>query len=156
MYPLAWALPLLIEASNPYVGAQKMTVPNGSYVIHDVHMAGESGANPFANLVSAIGKVTMTIDTTNLKLSVKDANGHVVEAPLVLRPESAWWKDCFTMGSHALTPVYDVKVETLHLGTEKVFRPVLSAKCGGRPMMWSAVDPGAPEKGKLIVWETAR
>lgn len=53
----------------------------------------------------------------------------------MLRDKVEWEADCYAMDSHALTEVYDVDVESLDLGGYELDLPVLTARCGGRPLL---------------------
>ncbi len=144
-FPL-FAAPLAVIALSACETESEHTVPEGSFVPYAV--SDDSVA------LEELEGLTMTIDREAATLTVHLADGSEQVADLLLRDRSEWEADCYTMNSHALTEVYDVDVESLSLGAVEVALPVLTAKCGGRPMLGS--DGGDETfSGTVFTFETA-
>lgn len=127
-FPL-FAAPLAVIALTACETENDHPVPEGSFVPYAV--SDDSVA------IEELDGLTLIIDRDAETLTVRLADGSEQVADLLLRDRSEWEADCYTMNSHALTEVYDVDVEALSLGTVDVALPVLTAKCGGRPMLGS-------------------
>lgn len=107
-------------------------VPSGTFAFSLVTDDPDSTIDP-----AALDGVLLEIDHDAAILTVTQADGSSVELNLVLRDKEAWEADCYTMNSHSLTEVYDVDAESLALGEVVIDLPVLSAKCGGNPLLGS-------------------
>ena len=127
-FPL-FAAPLAVIALTACETENDHPVPEGSFVPYAV--SDDSVA------IEELDGLTLIIDRDAETITVRLADGSEQAADLLLRDRSEWEADCYTMNSHALTEVYDVDVEALSLGTVDVALPVLTAKCGGRPMLGS-------------------
>lgn len=124
----------------------EMQVPEGTFVL--------SGLSESEEDLSGLGVVTMIIDREALTVTIELEDGSEQVADLLLRDRSEWEADCYTMSSHALTEVYDVDTDSLSLGSVEVELPVLTAKCGGRPLLGS--DGGAETfEGPVYVFDQA-
>ena len=111
-------------------GAKEAEVPGGEFVLSFIEdtSAGSVDVVPFGELHILIGR-----DAAQLTVELPDGTTQV--ADLLLRDPDEWQADCYTNYNHALTEVYDVDTDSLNLGAATVEMPVLSAKCGGRPML---------------------
>jgi hypothetical protein len=125
--PLPTLALLTLAACADTVDEQR--VPEGTFVLSNLSEGELDEAMPVA------GSVTLVIDRAALTLTVQLEDGSEQVADLVLRDKAEWEADCYTMNSHALTEVYDVDVESLDLGGYELDLPVLTAKCGGRPLL---------------------
>lgn len=107
----------------------EQTVPEGTFVLSSL------SDGELDETMPAAGSVTLVIDRAALTLTVQIEGADDQVADLVLRDKEEWEADCFTMNSHSLTEVYDVDVESLDLDGYSLELPVLTAKCGGRPLL---------------------
>lgn len=114
-------------------GAKEQQVPDGEFSLYMIENEDLSEGD-----VSAFEGLSIIIDRDAETLTVQLADGTSQTADLLLRAEEEWEADCYTNDTHALTEVFDVDVESLDLGAATVDQPVLSAKCGGRPMLGAA------------------
>lgn len=137
---------LSLPACNESV--DEHSVPEGTFVLSSL----SDGA--LDETMPAAGSVTLLIDRAALTLTVQLEDGSEQVAGLVLRDKEEWEADCYTMNSHALTEVYDVDVESLDLGGYELDLPVLTAKCGGRPLL--GADGGDETfAGPIFVFDAA-
>lgn len=116
-----------LVACNDSVDEQ--TVPEGTFVLSSL------SDGQLDETMPAAGSVTLVIDRAALTLTVQVEGADDQVADLLLRDKEEWEADCYTMSSHALTEVYDVDVESLDLDGYSLELPVLSAKCGGSPLL---------------------
>ncbi|MBN2801301.1 MAG: hypothetical protein JXX28_19325 [Deltaproteobacteria bacterium] len=117
-------------------GSDPYEVPSGEYEVAEV-------MNPSDGFpaVAAFEGVVVSIDVAGLALTVTAPDGGRVVYGLALAPEELWAEDCYTNISHAVTLAYTLDEDTLALGPATLDRPMLSAKCGGAPLLYSGSDP---------------
>lgn len=119
----------LLPLAACYESVSEHSVPEGSFVLSRL------SDGELDETMPAAGSVTLIIDRAAGTLTVQLEDGSEQVADLILRDKAEWEADCFTMNSHALTEVYDVDAESLDLGGYALDLPVLTAKCGGRPLL---------------------
>lgn len=115
-------------------------MPQGEFTLYDVDVVDHS--------VEDFAGMALSVDTEGLRMSLTLPDGSVQEADLVELPENEWPTDCYTMNSHAAVQSFDVDLDSITIGAVVLEDPILSSKCGGRPMLgvWddSAEGLGAP------------
>lgn len=131
-FPTLLAALSTLSLTACYESVSEHAVPEGSFVLSSI-------SDPTEGMPDAaeLGAVTMVIDREAATLTLTLEDGSEQVADLLLREKTEWEADCFTMNSHALTEVYDVDAESLSLGAVEIALPVLTAKCGGRPLLGS-------------------
>ena len=146
------ALSLLSLAAcyDPATDDSVMDVPSGTFMLYDAYGdsadSGGDGADPNADL--------LVLDIAGLPFEVQPADGTTpTSGALSLQDEELWIDDCYTNVDHATTRSYTLDVDQVVISGYTVASPVLSAKCGGRPLMWSAETEGAPESGLVLVFD---
>ena len=85
-------------------------------------------------------QMAISVDTEALGLVVTLQDGSTVESALELLAADASYTDCYTNTSHATMDTYDVLGDAIVVDGEALQSPVLTSKCGSRPMLgeWSA------------------
>lgn len=111
-------------------------MPQGDFALYDVEVADHS--------VEDFAGMALSIDVEGLKMSLTLPDGSVQEAALVEQPQDEWPTDCYTMNSHVVVQSFDVDIDSLTIGDVVLEAPVLSSKCGGRPMLgaWDDAEKG--------------
>lgn len=141
---LALALAALTLAacgpSEPY------DVPSGDFYVWSVDDPDEDfpTTDDLADLV-------FTVDVDNLELSFGTPDMDNWQTfDLELAPEEDWTEGCPTMSSIAITHTYTLG-EDMDLAGTLIEDPMLSALCGGRPMIWSGTDPDGEYGANVLV-----
>ncbi len=142
---IALLAPLSLAACDSTV----LDVPSGTFLLEDtqgdVADTGGDGADPNADL--------LVLDIAGLQFEVQPADGSATTSgSLTLQAEDQWLDDCYTNVSHTTTRSYTMDVGQLVISDYAVASPVISAKCGGRPLVWSAETEG-PDSGLVLVFE---
>lgn len=136
--PLLPLLSVLFFSGCGMIGdkSQDAEVPSGTFIVSSIDETDGAGDDTAeAADLSVYDGVTVVIDHDAATLTLTQADGSAQTVDLVLRDPSAWAADCYTMNSHTLTEVYDVDADSLAIGPDVVAAPVLTAKCGGRPLL---------------------
>ena len=75
----------------------------------------------------------------------------MIRHALSLLAEDRWLTDCYTNVSRATTKSYALDTDAITIAGVSVVAPVLSAKCGGRPLMWA--DGDVPDEADMLVFD---
>lgn len=140
-HPLLLALLTLVGCAED----APFDVPSGTFVLaQPSDTAVGDGADINADL--------LLLDIPALHFEIQPADGSTVtEGALSLLAEDAWLTDCYTNVSHATTKSYALNADAITISGVTVAAPVLSAKCGGRPLMWP--DGDVPDEADMLVFD---
>lgn len=120
-------------------------VPSGSFVLYDAQ--GADGAE-------RENADVLELDIAALTWAVQyDDGSPTASGALTLLPEDRWIDDCYTMDSHTTTRAYTLDADVLTIAGYELPAPELSAKCGGRPLLWSTETEGAPDTGLVLAFD---
>jgi len=123
-----------------------LDVPSGTFVL------AQSGDTAAVGDGADINQDLLVLDIPALQFEIQPADGSAAtEGALSLLAEDAWLTDCYTMSSHATTKSYALDVDQVAISGVVVVAPVLSAKCGGRPLMWA--DGELPDEADMLVFD---
>jgi len=126
-------------------GDAPLDVPSGTFVLsQSADTAVGDGAD--------INEDLLVLDISALHFEIQPADGSALtEGALTLLAEDAWLTDCYTNVSHATTKSYTLDADAIAISGVTVAAPVLSAKCGGRPLMWP--DGEVPDEADMLVFD---
>lgn len=139
---------LALLALLPLAGCAEdapLDVPSGTFVLASpADTASGDGADPNQDL--------LVLDIPALHFEIRPADGSAAtEGALSLMAEDVWLTDCYTNVSHSTTKSYALDADAVTISGVTVAAPVLSAKCGGRPLMWPEGE--VPDEADMLVFD---
>lgn len=122
-----------------------LDVPSGTFVLSQpADTAVGDGADTDEDL--------LVLDIPALHFEIQPGDGSAAtEGALSLLAEDAWLTDCYTNINHSTTKSYALDADAVTISGVTVAAPLLSAKCGGSPLMWP--DGDVPDEADMLVFD---